>query len=129
MDEIKPFADSLFVVPVKDSCESRKYYDLMNYFGSIGGFDTIAQVVNVDTSSEKISIKGIHNLAKIMSLPTRVFHKDFVPRFAESLASGIKMHIIETSNAKLKQLTPPEIEVMTTAITSSLKKIGKDSLA
>ena len=90
LDDTNSFDNRLYVVPVPDVCTSRKYYDLMNFFGAEGGFDLIVRALGSGPGTDSPSLKSAATLTRMMNEPWRVYHKDYIPTFAETLATGIK---------------------------------------
>ena len=79
----------IYCLPRTQASTSRRFIDLLNYFGSIGGFELVIQTLS-NATPESISLPSVYNLSLIISQPFKLYHKQYLPTFGERFTDGVK---------------------------------------
>ena len=68
----------VYVVPRQFKCISRKYMQFMNFFGNLGYFDYVLELLETAEISDELTFRILVDFALIVSKPSVTYHRQFV---------------------------------------------------
>ena len=133
-----------YCLPRQRGCVAEKFINLMNTFGTEGGFDEIRKTLRRGTPNEreedseptrdisapgparasnrkpdgkpKPSLLAICHLALMISMPLKLFHYDYLEEFAAEFVACVLAHVESASTAEVKSLEPHNIDELLSSI-------------
>ena len=72
----------VYCVPRLGACISSKFVGWMNTFGHRGGFAAILNALKNRTPDDKLTLTTMGYLITMVSMPSRLFHKDWLAEYA-----------------------------------------------
>ena len=82
--------ERVYAVPRISSCISSKFIHFMNKFGHIGGFTALLDILSNKSTTETLTLTTMGYMITMISMPSKIFHKDWLAEFAEPFALGMK---------------------------------------
>jgi len=96
----------VYAVPRVFRCISSQFLHFMNVFGNAGGFDMILDVLEngelTDSGDLTISVMGC--LASIITMPSQVFHKQFITENGRKIQESIRRRLLSASDKSLRDV-------------------------
>lgn len=114
----EPGHDRVYGVPRISSCISSKFVHFMNRFGSIGGFQAILDTLNSGVLDENLTLTTMGYMITMISMPSKLFHKDWLAEYAASFTKAMRKQLLESSDKILKDVTPNDVNQMQISINS-----------
>ena len=94
----------------------------MNRFGHTGGFNAILDTLKNETA-EKATLTTMGYLITMISMPSRLFHRDWLAEFAEPFTTAMKKQLLSSPDSALKGVTANDVGQIQTSISSINQRV------
>lgn len=96
----------VFAVPRVYKCISHRFLHFINVFGNQGGFDEILDILEngevVEGEGLNIQVMGV--LAKIITNPWPVYHKNFTQKNGKKIAQSIRKRLLQAPDKMMRDV-------------------------
>jgi hypothetical protein len=113
----EPGMEKVYAVPRPPRlCMSSVYIHIMNVFGNLGGFELLIDLIKnaplVETSKyiEELDVQSIGALSQCLTMPSIVFHKNFIADHGEEILEAIRTRITSASDVSLKDIPQGDMD-------------------
>ena len=105
-DQIKPEEghDRVYCVPRVNLCLSSRFIYYMNRFGSNGGFNALLDTLKNGVIDENLTLTLMSYLITMISMPSKLFHKDWMAEFATQFTEAMRKQLIDAPDNILKNV-------------------------
>ena len=99
-DKIKPGKghDRVYMVPRPAFSLSVKFLEMMNMFGSMGGFKIILDILENEPAGDNIDINSLCYMSTMISMGINLWHKDWIKEFGERYAEATQKQLLDAND-------------------------------
>jgi len=110
--------DRVYCVPRLSACISSKFISFMNNFGNSGGFACILDALANGTPDDKLTLTTMGYMITMISMPSKLFHRDWLAEFAAPLVAAMKAQLLGAPDKILKDVPANDVSQMQISISS-----------
>lgn len=101
-----PGHDRVYCVPRINNCISSRFLEMMNIFGSNGGFAAILDTfANEKADAQVLTLTMMMYMVRMISMPIKLFHKDWIGEFGLPIAQAIMGQLMNAPDKVLREVS------------------------